>query len=291
MIHTAGPAKDEAARVTWPAVQLAQRRNEQARVPFFLAGQRVGSVARQHLPVLARWPAWLQVRNGGLVLDGGDPTAALAHINTALRVQGLVLGWRDESYAIVGLDPAPDSGRVLARTERAAARFWGTLTLGAHANGFVADATGRPTHLWVARRALSKATDPGLLDNLVGGGVPDGQTPWQTLVREGWEEAGLPPAVMTTARAGRVIRLHRDVAEGLQLEDIHSHDLQLPQGLLPANQDGEVAGFECLPVQQALACAATGQMTVDTALVVLDFALRHGLCATPAGAWQLMRSG
>lgn len=277
--------------MTWPAVQQAQQRDEQARVPFFLAGQHVGSVARQHLPALTRWPTWLQVRGGALVLTCDDPTAALAHINTALRAQGLVRGWRDESYAIVGLDPAPNSGKVLALTERAAARFWGSLTLGAHANGFVADAAGRPTHLWVARRALSKATDPGLLDNLVGGGVPDGQTPWQTLVREGWEEAGLSPAVMATARAGRVIRLHRDVAEGLQLEDIHSHDLQLQQGLLPVNQDGEVSGFECLPVQQALTCAARGQMTVDAALVVLDFALRHGLCAAPAGALELMRSG
>ena len=79
----------------------------------------------------------------------------------------------------------------LALIERAAARFWGTLTFGAHANGYVADAQGRPTHLWIARRSTHKATDPGKLDNLVGGGVPHGQTPFETLVREGFEEAGL----------------------------------------------------------------------------------------------------
>ena len=161
--------------------------------------------------------------------------------------------------------------------ERAACRFWGTLTLGAHANGYLANAQGRPTHLWIARRSASKATDPGLLDNLIGGGVSDGQTPQQTLQREAWEEAGLSPHQLGSTRASSVLRLHRDVTEGLQFEDLYCFDLLLPPGLQPVNQDGEVAGFECLPVQQALQEAAGSGMTVDAALVTLDFALRHRL--------------
>ena len=90
--------------------------------------------------------------------------------------------------------------------ERASARFWGTLTLGAHANGFVADADGRPTHLWIAQRSFDKATDPGKFDNLIGGGVPEGQTPLQALVREGWEEAGLTPDALRAVDAGSVLR-------------------------------------------------------------------------------------
>ena len=272
--------------MNWPAVQRAQRRDDAARLPFFLRQHRVGSVAQHHLPTLAAWPGCLQLSSSGVVLVDDVVTAAWAQINAALREQGLVRGWRNEICTVVGLD----DGRALARIERAAARFWGTLTLGAHANGFVAGADGRPTHLWVAQRAWNKSTDPGLLDNLVGGGVPAGQTPWQALVREGWEEAGLTTAQMETATAGHVIRLHRDVPEGLQLEDLHCHDLQLPAGLVPCNQDGEVGAFECLPLQEALALAASQQMTVDASLVTLDFALRHGLCAAPAGAAQLMRS-
>ena len=273
--------------MNWPAVRTAQRRDEGARVPFFAGAHRIGSVARVHLPALSGWPRWLQVQPAALVLTSDEPTAALAQINAALRDQGLLRGWRNEIYAVTDLD----SGHVVTQTERAAARFWGTLTQGAHANGFVADAAGRPTHLWIARRSLTKATDPGLLDNLVGGGVPVGQTPWQALVREGWEEAGLSTSAMAAATPGRIIRLHRDVAEGLQLEDLYSHDLQLHAGVQPHNQDGEVAGFECMPVHQALACAAGNEMTVDASLVTLDFALRHGLCAAPDGAALLMRSG
>lgn len=257
----------------WPAVSAARARNAAARVPFFIDGYEVGSVARQDLQALHAWPQWLEVQGHAVALTATDRDAALAVINAALRLQGRVRAWRDEFYAIA--DPA--SGQHLARTERAASRFWGTLTHGAHANGYVADAAGRPTHLWIARRSLTKATDPGRLDNLVGGGVPDGQTPMQALVREGWEEAGLTPAQMAAARAGRVIRLHRDIPEGLQLEDLHSFDLPMATGLAPRNQDGEVAAFECLPVAQALAYAATEQMTVDAALVTLEFGLRHGL--------------
>ena len=208
---------------------------------------------------------------------------ALASINRTLRSEGLVRAWRDESYAIVSLH----TGERVARTERAASRFWGTLTVGAHATGYVADAAGSPTHLWIAQRSPHKATDPGLHDNLIGGGVADGQSPLEALVREGWEEAGLSPAQMATARPGLVIRLCRDVPEGLQLEELHSFDLPLPPGLVPQNQDGEVARFELLPTAQALALAAGDTMTVDAALVTLDFGLRHGLLAAPPGAAAL----
>ncbi len=273
--------------MNWSAVHSAVRRDETARLPFYVGPHRAGSVARQHLPALCDWPDWLQLRDTAVVLACDHATAALTEINAALRDRGLVRGWRFETCAITALD----SGQVVAKTERAASRFWGTLTLGVHATGYVAGSGGTATHLWLATRALNKTTDPGLLDNLVGGGVPHGQTPWQALVREAWEEAGLPAAVVGAATPGRVIRLHRDVPEGRQLEDLYSFDLRLPPDLQPNNQDGEVAHFECVPVRQALALAASEQMTVDASLVTLDFALRHRWCAAPAGAAQLMRGG
>jgi len=78
-------------------------------------------------------------------------------------------------------------------------------------------------------------------------------------------------------RAGSVLRLLRDIPEGLQHERLYGFDLAMPAGLRPHNQDGEVAGFELLPVAQALRLAAGDAMTVDAALVTLDFALRHRL--------------
>ena len=264
--------------MNWPALQAARAHQPSQRLPFVIDGVKVGSVAKAHTAYLRQhttlWPD-LQVAERTVTLHtpAEQRNATLAGINAQLREAGLVRGWRDELFTI----PDPSSGAVLAHTERAAARFWGTLTRGAHANGYVADVDGRATHLWIAQRALSKATDPGLFDNLVGGGVPAGQTPLQTLWREAWEEAGLQEAQLRAVHTGNVLRLLRDVPEGLQFEDLHGFDIALPADFTPLNQDGEVQGFQCLPLDEAVALAGGGAMTVDAALVTLDFALRHQL--------------
>jgi 8-oxo-dGTP pyrophosphatase MutT (NUDIX family) len=175
-----------------------------------------------------------------------------ASIEEVLRAAGLIAGWRDETIPL--LDPA--TGQALATLERAAARFWGTPDASAPiATGWVSRRSrrSRPAALWIARRALSKATDPGLYDNLVGGGVPAGQTPLSTLEREAWEEAGLPRDRWRQLSPGRTIALERDVPEGLQREWLHSWDIELHPEDEPRNQDGEVESFTLLPVAQALA--------------------------------------
>jgi 8-oxo-dGTP pyrophosphatase MutT (NUDIX family) len=266
----------------WPAVAAARSHDLATRVPFYLRDPRglgqsveVGSVARAHLPALTRWRRWLQLDAQRVTLSA--PLEALADalgaMNAALRAEGLIIAWRDEPFPLYSV-----AGEALGVSmERAATRFWGSLTVGAHCNGFVADDGGRPHRLWIARRAPTKATDPGMLDNLIGGGVPHGQTPRETVQREGWEEAGLRAEQMRGLQPGRVVRLLRDIPEGLQREWVYVYDLSLPEGTVPCNQDGEVAELTLHPVTDALALAAGDEMTVDASLVTLDFALRHRL--------------
>jgi 8-oxo-dGTP pyrophosphatase MutT (NUDIX family) len=264
---------------SWPAIAAARTYVADARVPFYVDDERechrCGSVARTHLHALARWPDWLHVEPDRVTLriDSAGRDTNWALLNAELRAAGLIVAWRDETYPVIDLD----SGEPLATIERAASRFWGTLTVGAHCNGYVADAAGRPTHLWIARRAWNKATDPGKLDNLIGGGVPHGQAPREAVVREGWEEAGLVPEQMRCLSTGRVLLIERDIVEGFQREQLHVFDLALPADLAPRNQDGEVAELQRMPIAQALRCAAGDEMTVDASLVTLDFALRHAL--------------
>jgi 8-oxo-dGTP pyrophosphatase MutT (NUDIX family) len=259
---------------SWTAIDEATR-GVVPRVPFAIDGAIVGSVAREHLAALQALAPGLHVTPDQVLLavPAADRDATLADINARLRAQGLIRAWRDETYPL----PDPQTLRLLATFERAASRFWGTLTFGAHCTGWVAGADGRPSRLWVAQRSFGKATDPGAFDNLVGGGVPHGQSPFETLVREGWEEAGLAAALMQRATPGRVIQLQRDIAEGLQFERIHAYDLQLQPDELPVNQDGEVHAFTLQTVDDALAVAAGRTMTADAALVTLEFALRHQL--------------
>ncbi len=255
----------------WPALRAAIACDPASRVPFVVARRQVGSVARCHQPLLARSAAWLQQDGSGVHCARPDEPA-FAELHATLRAEGAIVAWRDEPFPLLD----PETLEPLARIERAATRFWGSLTLGAHANGFVRGGDGRPSHLWIARRSPTKATDPGLLDNLVGGGVPAGQSPRDTLVREGFEEAGLAPARLAPATTGSVLRLHRDIPEGFQHEWLYSYDVELPHGLVPLNQDGEVAEFALLSVGDIRGIVErTQEMTTDAALVTTDFLLRH----------------
>lgn len=279
----------------WYALDAATRTHE-PRLPFVVEGRVVGSVAHAHVnalrPFTTQHMPWLALQADQVALIAADSERdqALAAMNARLRAEGLIKAWRNEPFAL--FDPA--SGAALATFERASARFWGALTLGAHATGYVRGSanSGDISHLWIAQRSFSKATDPGLYDNLIGGGVPAGQSPAEALVREGFEEAGLSPGQMAGATAASVLRLHRDIPEGFQHEWLHSFDLELPAGVPPANQDGEVAGFTLMPVADAAALAATDRMTVDAALVTLDFLLRHQLIAASADMhtrWRALR--
>ena len=240
---------------SFESIAAARRHDAAARLPLQLGGLTVGSVALACLDALREHAPWLVLRDGALTteLAGAALDAAFAQTHRALQRIGLVTGWRDETYAIVPAFGAPP----LARIERAAARFWGSLTFGAHANGHVVDAAGRPTHLWIAQRAWTKPTDPGLLDNLVGGGVPWDQTPPPDPGSR--RLGGSRPRRRDDGarRARRVIELKRELPDcsghGLQWEQLFVFDLALPAGLLPRNQDGEVESLRLLPVDEALA--------------------------------------
>lgn len=282
-------APQPASPQDWPCLDAA-RLQRQFRLPIELQtgllNTVIGSLAWDNLPALwAVAPDWPGLADA-LARPPGDrarlgcpsftPSPDWARTldtwHRRWQSEGRIRAWREEAFAWFGPDGAP-----LVAIERAAARFWGALTLGAHGNGYLADAHGRPTHLWLARRAWDKATDPGRLDNLVGGGVPLGQSPSQALRREAWEEAGLTDRHIVAWACGSTLAIDADVPEGRQWEWLYVFDLAVPEDWTPVNQDGEVAEHLCLPVAEALALAASGEMTTDASLATLDLALRHGL--------------
>lgn len=282
--HALPPMMSAPRGLQWHALAEA-RKQQRPRRAFVVDGERVGSVDESHLAALQPWARWIEVRAQAVVLTAEPPEreAVFTEVNARLHELGLIRAWRNEPFPLL----SPTSGRAMAVFERASARFWGTLTLGAHCNGWVAGPDGQPGAMWIARRSHTKATDPGKLDNLVGGGVPFGQTPWEALLREGFEEAGLNRSRMSRATPGRVIELDRDVPEGRQFERLHVFDLQLLEGECPVNQDGEVAEVGLWPLHHTCAAAATDEMTVDAALVTLDFLLRRRLLQqSQQEAWE-----
>lgn len=190
-----------------------------------------------------------------------------------LRALGLIPGWRDEAYACEQPVEAPERqrGAPLFEMERAAFRFFGLQSRAAHINGFTSDG-----QLWCGRRALSKATDPGLLDNLAAGGLPAGETLDLCARRELHEEAGVPAEIAAGVQDQGAVHVRRPVAEGLHDEVLQVFRLDLPAGFVPRNQDGEVSEFLRLRPAEALARCRAGEFTRDAAAVMAYGLLRDG---------------
>ncbi|MBC8241455.1 MAG: NUDIX domain-containing protein [Alphaproteobacteria bacterium] len=133
-------------------------------------------------------------------------------------------------------------------------------------------------HLWVARRAMTKATFPGELDLMVAGGHPTGLTLRENLVKECHEEAGVNPVLAETAISVGSLSFCCKQPDGIIDEFQFIYDLEVPINFTPRNMDGEVDAFYLWSVEQVMeSIHDTDAFVFDSALVIIDFLIRHGV--------------
>jgi 8-oxo-dGTP pyrophosphatase MutT (NUDIX family) len=242
----------------------------QPRVPLWTGAARIGSVEpmlfHDALPRASIGASGLvqPVREGWQV--NGELTRSLWELTLAMREAGVAHAWRDEQLAVTG-----EGGQVLGTVERAIVRPLGITTFAVHLVGLSCD--GRH---WVQQRSLTKPNDPGLWDTLMGGMIPACDSLAQALQRETWEEAGLRLEQLTQLRHGGRIAMHRpsgDGPHGYVVEQIDWYRCVLPDGVLPANQDGEVAQFRLMRTDELCDALLREQFTVEAALILLDAVL------------------
>lgn len=223
-------------------------------VPFVFKSRQIGWLRPE---LAARLGAWPTIFKGSpekvVLLQPGELPAIVKH----LAHEGFIPGWRNENYRIADLFDI----------ERAAARPFGLATHAVHVNGIA----GRK--MWLARRAATKPLDPGMLDNLVGGGVTAGLSLEEVLVKEAWEEAGIPAEIARSARRGGDAKILREVPEGVQAETVHVFDLTLPEGFEPRNQDGEVSEYLLVEFH----AVKDHELTLEAELAAQDYFRRTGL--------------
>jgi isopentenyldiphosphate isomerase len=258
-----------------PCIVAARRFDPASHLPFVIDGERVGWIRASDVPLLMRWSDVFDIDAQQVSLARAFDTlalrsAALGSVIGALAADGCIPGWRDETYAIRNAFDAPP----LAYIERAASRFFGTMTYAVHLNGVVEYADRAP-QLWIARRSDTKATDPGMLDNVVAGGIGWGFSLAETIVKECWEEAGIPEPIAARAVAGRTAHVLQSLPEGTQAEQIFIYDLALPEHFAPRNQDGEVGEHRLARIEDVAQAVEDGAMTVDASLATLDCLLRR----------------
>ncbi len=242
-----------------------------SRMPLRLGTERIGWV----LPDTAAALVAL-----GASADGGGVSVTAARLHGVARQladQGLCR-FRDEAFDV----RATPDGPVLAQVDRGAVPLLGVQAEGVHLNGLVRRPDG--LWVWVARRAAHKLLDPGKLDHLVGGGVPAGLSPWETLVKEADEEAAIPPALIATAVPVARLSYAMDYAEGLRRDRLHCYDLLLPEDFVPQPRDGEVESFALRPLRTVLEeVRRSDAFKFNVNLVLIDLFLRAGLLDVAEG--------
>ncbi len=234
------------------------------RVPLWAGEARIGSVepdlfARAALPSGLVAPAERRGETGWLVV--GDVTASMREVAAAMRAAGLAHVWRDEQLAVTD-----EQGRRLGTVERAVVRPLGITTFAVHLVGLAPD--GRH---WVQQRSLTKANDPGLWDTLMGGMVPASDSIAQALERETWEEAGLRIGQLAGLRRCGRISVRRPAGEeraGYVVEHVEWYRCVVPDGVVPANQDGEVAQFRLMPGEEVVDRLQRDEFTNEAALIL-----------------------
>ncbi|ANH66750.1 NUDIX hydrolase family protein [Mitsuaria sp. 7] len=257
-------------------LQLASQPVPGGLLPLRLGDVTIGRVHPLRQVLLGEvWPE-LQRRDGALCweaegLDVQARSQRIGEVALALKERGAITGWRGERYACERPvdDPCTGRGEVLFRLERAAFRFFGLMSRAVHINGFLPGA-----RLVCGRRALSKATDPGKLDNLAAGGLTADEDLVDCARRELLEEAGVPLTISAAVQARGALRSTRMEPEGLHDEVLHVFSLQLPGGFSPRNGDGEVSEFLTLDLETLAQRLAAGEFSHDAA-AVSAFGLQH----------------
>jgi len=131
-------------------------------------------------------------------------------------------------------------------------------------------------------RRLSKATYPGLLDQMVAGGQPAGLSFLGNVRKECEEEASLPPEVIASIQPVGAVSYRYATESGLSTKTLATYDVEMHAGLMPLCSDGEVEEFRLLPMAEVLR-SVRHDLPVwkpNAALVIIDFAVRHGFVSS-----------
>jgi 8-oxo-dGTP pyrophosphatase MutT (NUDIX family) len=259
-------------------------------VPLLAGERRIGWLRHDNAAALARFPRVFSVEPGLVRLVAtGDADAvsdAVDAVIEALLAEKRVPKWRSETFDVM----ARWGDRPIFRLDRGAVPFFGTRAYGVHLNGW-RRIDGR-LHLWIGRRAADKRVAPGKLDNIVAGGIGNGHGIAATLVKESEEEAGIPRDIVARAVPVGAVSYRMETELGIRDDVLFVYDLEIPADFTPANGDGEIAEFELLPAAEVVErVRRTDDFKFNVNLVILDFAVRHGLIAVDDPEYIEVASG
>lgn len=258
-------------------VQRCNRRDLGRYIPFAADGRQLGWITQARADALLAHPAVFTplAHHKGVTFIAAlaEPDARSAAIAALIPElpKDLFAKPRQELYAIKNHWSEPAAFRL----DRGLVAAFGARAYGVHLNGYVR--RGDDVSLWIGTRAGDLKVEPGKRDNMVAGGQPAGLSLMDNLVKECGEEARLGPALARSAQPAGVISYAFDAPEGLRADTLFCYDLEMPAELKPQPAE-EITRFDLMPIGEALALIRdTDSFKFNVGLVILDFAMRHGL--------------
>jgi 8-oxo-dGTP pyrophosphatase MutT (NUDIX family) len=245
-------------------------------VPLVAGERRIGLLRRDNAAALAGFTRVFAVEPERVRLvargDVDSVSAAVDDVVEALLAANRIPKWRNETFDVMARWGDPP----IFRLDRGAVPFFGTRAYGVHLNGYRYDCDR--LCLWVGRRAPDKRVSPNKLDNIVAGGIGNGHGVVATLFKEAEEEGGIPVALVERAVPVGAVSYRVETELGIRDDVLFVYDLELPASFVPQNSDGEIVHFELIPAESVVERVRnTDDFKFNVNLVILDFALRHGL--------------
>ncbi|KAL3445007.1 hypothetical protein BJX65DRAFT_319683 [Aspergillus insuetus] len=222
---------------------------------------------------------------------------AMSTTPTCPEFLSLARKWRNETFPIYTTTSTKPK-TLLLEIERSASALFGILTSGVQLTAYTTETLTEEIKIWVARRSRKKQTYAGMLDSAAAGGLETGMVPLEGVVREAVEEASLdedvvrdglrcvgalsyyhvmPPSSSLSNGTGDANGKGEEEVGFLQPEIEYIYELHLDSDTEPKPGDSEVEEFYLWSVEEVKAALLRGEFKLNSAIVVIDFFMRHGV--------------
>jgi 8-oxo-dGTP pyrophosphatase MutT (NUDIX family) len=255
-----------------------------------LENQCIGLVRTEFADSLIKYPGAFRLMGTAITLNENlktveQRTDIISETVYAMIKNGDVAYIVDEPYSVKG-----HNNEVFFIIDRAMVPFLGFRSFGQHINGFTRKPDG--LYLWIATRARDRRIFPGMLDNMVAGGLPHGLSLQENLVKECHEEAGMPAELALQAKPVSAITYNAISEKGYKPDTLYCYDIELSEEFIPVNTDGEVEKFELLSVDEVIIKVRQGGLFKPNCnLVLIDFFARQGLLDASAPEFLEIQQG
>lgn len=251
-------------------------------VPFFIEEKQAGIIRPDILPHLQKYSDVFIISPSSVKLsdDLKTPKERSDKVEDVLKdlkkqnVLKQLNGWRNETFDI----RSSSNEKALVEVERAGVSLFGAISYGVHINGYTYK--DNQLMMWIARRSPTKQTYPNMLDNMCAGGLASGLGVRTCAVKECEEEASVPTYLTDKLKGVGCVSYIFEDERGVFPECEFVYDLELPSDYIPVNSDGEVGTFELMNMEQVMEAMVTDEFKPNSALIVLDFLIRHGIVNT-----------